>query len=93
MFKKTFDDRTVDAVWQKARTVFGWDSTKFRKDSCGATIQKTEYGNRNSDYGWEIDHIDPDGPDDDMWNLQPLQWENNVVKSDNRGRWSCAVTA
>jgi len=53
-------------------------------------MKRDDYGNRNSDYGWEIDHIDPDGGDD-ISNLQQLQWKNNVDKSD--GRLKCNVTS
>jgi len=59
-------------------------------DECGAWIGSEEYGNRQSQYGWEIDHINPDG-DDQLSNLQPLQWQNNIDKSD--GRLKCHVTA
>ena len=92
MFKKQFDDETIEAVWCKGRVVQGYGSDVWRKDNeCGAWIKREEYGNRNSKYGWEIDHINPSGSDN-VENLQPLQWENNVAKSDSQnGRWTCVV--
>ena len=54
----------IDAVWQKGKAVTGNDSNIWRKDSCDAWIKKSLHGNRNSQYGWEIDHIDPNGSDD-----------------------------
>ena len=80
-------------VWKKGQVVTGYDSTKYRKDQCGAWMVYSEYGNRKSCYGWEIDHITPrsNGGSDALSNLRPLQWENNMAKSD--GRLSCAITS
>jgi len=78
------------AVWSKAKKVDENDGNVWRQDLCGAWIGWSFYGDRNSQYGWEIDHIAPDGGDN-LSNLRPLQWENNVSKSD--GKLVCAVTA
>ena len=49
-----------------------------------------EHGNRDSEYGWEIDHIEPValGGGDELTNLQPLNWQNNVKKGDQYP-WNC----
>ena len=88
-----FSDETILAVWKKGTEVPGYDSTYWRKDKCGAWISYRAYGNRNSDYGWEIDHITSVAHDgsDNLSNLRPLHWRNNVSKSD--GRLSCAIKA
>ena len=53
------------------------------------------YGDRSDKYncGWEIDHIKPDskGGEDIISNARPLQWYNNVDRSN--GRLNCPVTA
>ena len=80
----------IDAVWEKGTVPAGNESTGFRKDACKAWISKNKYGDRNSKYGWEIDHINPNGSGR-LDNLQPLHWENNVAKSD--GKLTCNVTS
>ena len=80
----TFDNQTMLAVWNKGRIVNGYSPTEWRYDTCGKPIKYSDYGNTNSDHGWEIDHIFPvaKGGTDDLINLQPLQWVNNRQKSD-----------
>ena len=68
-------------VWQKGIIVKGYDPAKYRKDRYDTLIEWNEYGNRNSRFGWEIDHIIPDSSDE-IENLQPLNWRNNIKKSD-----------
>ena len=86
-----FDDATIEAVWKKGTPESGLSF--FRKDACGASMQRTKYGD-TAQYGWEIDHIKPvaKGGADDLGNLQPLQWENNRHKSDDWPNWTCKIT-
>ena len=86
----SFDEEMIEAVWEKGAAVK--DLSTFRKDTCGALMQRSKYG-KTEQWGWEIDHIKPvaKGGTDDLDNLQPLQWENNRHKSDDWPKWSCKI--
>lgn len=89
----SFTEDTIQKVWEKGSVVPNNDPKVWRKDQCAAWIARNKYGNRNSQYGWEIDHIKPksEGGGDELSNLRPLQWENNTSKES--GRLTCPVTA
>lgn len=81
-------------VWNKGRIVYPNDPRSTRMDDCGAWIVWGHYGNTNSEYGWQIDHIRPvsEGGTDDLSNLRPLQWDNNESKQDKKNS-PCPVVA
>jgi hypothetical protein len=89
----SFTTDTVQKVWEKGTVVSNNDPKHWRQDQRGAWIARNQYGNRNSQYGWEIDHIKPEskGGVNGLSNLRPLQWENNVGKQG--GRLPCPIIA
>lgn len=87
------DHQTLSAIWNKAVAVPWYNMNMARKDACGAWIYWRDYGNRDSNYGWEVDHVFPvaRGGSDALSNLRPLHWKNNARKSD--GSLACAISA
>ena len=77
-------------IWYKAQPIPGRPSNLWRRDCCGFAIRYTDFGDRDSMYGWEIDHIYPvaKGGNDNPRNLQPLNWKNNAKKGDSL-TWYC----
>jgi hypothetical protein len=80
---------TITRVWEKGRPVYGENPRRFRKDACGAWIAGAHYGDRQSEFGWDIVRLDPRG-NGSLENLIPLQWQNGV---DADGELIAAVVA
>lgn len=81
---KGFSDILTMQVWKKGVIDPMLDSKLWRRDVRGDLMYGPSYGDVNSPYGWEIDHIVPVSKNgsDLLSNLQPLQWENNRRKGD-----------
>ena len=80
----------IKNVWEMGRIIPDFSANTYRWDICGQVMQFDQHGNRSSDSGWEIDHKNPveNGGLDDYTNLQPLNWKNNLAKSDKLN-WRC----
>lgn len=83
-----FTEEIIAAVWEKAFPQSNNNPAVFRKDYAGAWIRFSDYG-KQSNYGWEIDHLKPisRGGTDDISNLYPLFWKNNLSKGDDYPEW------
>ena len=87
---KDVDEVTKLIVWQAAKEVPSKDPDEWRLDLCGRLIKFSDHGKRDSQFGWEIDHIKPKAlkGSDNIENLQALHWENNSAKGDTYP-WKC----
>jgi CRISPR-associated protein Cmr1 len=82
------------------RVAFGLPHNYGKYDDQHVTTTTKTFGRRASPLLIHIDQaevtssavVSKGGPDD-LWNLQPLQWENNRGKSDNWPNWSCTRRA
>ncbi len=86
-----FSKSKIKEIWNKGVVLDGYDSEKYRLDACGAIMQFDLYGDTNSIYGWNVDHIlaIAKGGTDELSNLRPMQHQNNTAKSD--GKLVCVV--
>lgn len=85
-----FTDEQINEIWNKGLQDSKFDSNFVRRDACGAWMIRDRYNDRKSPFGWEVDHIYPESklkelgvPNeliDNMVNLRPLNWKNNVSK-------------
>ena len=78
-------------VWQKGQIDEYNVPNNFRKDNRGAWIERVEYGNINSPYGWHIDKINQNLNSDDITNLYPAHSKNNLRNQD--GTVVCKITS
>ncbi len=68
----------IEQVWQHGEAIRGNDSALWRKDEFGAWIHRLEFGNRRSEYGWEIFNPRLSRHEEDLVLLRPLQWQNYI---------------
>ena len=91
-FGKAWSDQIKKAVWEKGQELPDFSSEIWRMDRYASLMKWSDFGDRKSKYGWEIDHLMPvlHNGSDSMDNLQPLHWKNNAEKGDLL-HWKCSV--
>lgn len=90
-----FTEEQKNSAWDNAQLVDGYKPDKYRKDACGAWIARDKYGEVDSIYGWQIDHIYPKskGGDENPLNLRALHCKNNQSKGDDYPSYYASVTS
>jgi hypothetical protein len=69
------EDYKKRTVWEKGIPLPDQDPAIYRYDAFGKVIRFSDYGDRSSEYGWEIDHYPIPvalGGTDDISNMRPL---------------------
>ncbi len=91
---RNFALEMVESIWKRDAEMEGLDPKLFRKDACGAVMARSQYGMRDSNFGWEIDHVYPIamGGDDNIENLRAMQWENVESKGSDFPVYKSAVS-
>ncbi len=91
-FESGYDREVVERVWTFAQAIPGNDAAVWRKDESGAWINRLDYRNRHSEFGWEIADSAFSRPGHGIAALRPMQWQNylDFMVSERR---SSSVTA
>jgi len=85
-----FNDKTVQAVWDKGRAMPDRNPDEWRRDQCGAWLHREQYKNEKSEYGWKILKVVASGGNE-VDHLQPFHWNNAFDIANHKPQ--CRVTA
>ena len=68
-------------AWIAASEIPGYDPLMWRRDVDGRAIRWSDYGDRSSEFGWEIDHVIPLGIGgfDHSSNTRARHWKGNAA--------------
>ncbi|MBX5239363.1 HNH endonuclease [Rhizobium sp. NLR22b] len=69
-------------AWRRLPQSAVLDPARWRYDAHGRLICFSDYGRRDSEYGWELDHFPIPkalGGSDDMSNIRALHWRGNAA--------------
>ena len=71
-----YSEEVIEQLWELATPVDGNDPEVWRKDEFGAWIARDDYGNRDSEFGWEADEIPGTSPKMGIAHLRAIHWQN-----------------
>lgn len=84
-----YSEKIIQQVWENGRASSDLDANEWRKDQCGAWIERDQYEHTHSDFGWKIHSILPD--DTHVEYLRPFQHQNGFNVSS--GQVQCHMQA
>ena len=67
------------AAWARTSPVSSANAWEFRKDCLGNMVRYTDFGNRHSPFGWELEYVGSQVAD----NLQALNWKAVAARSEH----------
>ncbi len=67
------------AAWARTSPVSSANAWDIRKDCLGNLVRYTDFGNRHSPFGWELDYMGSPTPE----NLQALNWKAVAARSEH----------
>jgi hypothetical protein len=81
--RRGYDKEIIDRVWHFGKIISGNDPELWRKDEFDAWIHRLDYGNRHSQFGWEIagSSLGRAAEDHGIAALRPLHWQNYLDES------------
>ena len=65
------------AAWARTSPVSSANAWDIRKDCLGNLVRYTDFGNRHSPFGWELDYVGSTDPA----NLRALNWKAVAASS------------
>jgi hypothetical protein len=83
-----YDREMIDRVWGLGAAVSGNDPALWRKDEFGAWIHRLDYGNRQSQFGWEVFDASFGRGQLGPAALRPVHWQNylDLMASETQSR-------
>ena len=67
------------AAWARTSPVSSANAWDIRQDSLGNLVRYTDFANRHSPFGWELEYMGSQEPD----NLQALNWKAVAARSEH----------